>query len=69
MFRYKELVSHGLQGGTLVCFLGSYEEEMEIEDDEQTGVQELLEQTDPAEIVSLEKGEYQVLCRPNLDSL
>ncbi|CAD8163941.1 unnamed protein product [Paramecium octaurelia] len=60
MFNYETLVSHGQQGDQFMCFLGSQEEEeMELEE-EQEALIELIQQQNPAEIVNLGKGEYQI---------
>ncbi|CAD8078325.1 unnamed protein product [Paramecium sonneborni] len=60
MFNYETLVSHGQQGDQFMCFLGSQEEEeMELEE-EQEALIELVQQQNPAEIVNLGKGEYQI---------
>ncbi|KAM3139385.1 hypothetical protein pb186bvf_008605 [Paramecium bursaria] len=59
MFKYNDLVSHGLQGQKLFCFLGSAEE-MELEGIQQQSIQEITQQQDPADIVQVEGGTYKI---------
>ncbi|CAD8163515.1 unnamed protein product [Paramecium octaurelia] len=60
MFSYETLVSHGQQGDQFMCFLGSQEEEEMDLEEEQEALIELIKQENPAEIVNLGKGEYQI---------
>ncbi|CAD8190063.1 unnamed protein product [Paramecium pentaurelia] len=62
MFLYSRLLSHGLQGNKLRCFIGELEAEDDIyvQQNKNTGLEDFLEQENPVNIVDLEGGKYQI---------
>ncbi|CAD8098214.1 unnamed protein product [Paramecium primaurelia] len=62
MFLYSRLLSHGLQGNKLRCFIGELEAEDDIyvQQNKNTGLEDFLEQENPVNIVNLEGGKYQI---------
>ncbi|CAD8191653.1 unnamed protein product [Paramecium octaurelia] len=62
MFIYPRLLSHGLQGNKLRCFIGELEaeEDVYIQQSKSTGLEDFLEQDNPVNIVDLERGKYQI---------
>ncbi|CAD8124175.1 unnamed protein product [Paramecium sonneborni] len=62
MFIYSRLLSHGLQANKFRCFIGELEAEEDLyaQQTKSTGLEDFLEQQNPANIVDLEKGKYQI---------